>query len=98
MVDDRRQLPIINYARVRAGWTGPDRSRDLASTGGVMAVNVSYHVPTGSATPGADRVRSAVLPYRVSVVIPTRNRSGLLAEAVRSVQAVDGLDLDLEIL
>lgn len=37
-------------------------------------------------------------PYRVSVVIPTRNRSASLAEAVRSVQALDGPDLDLEIL
>ncbi len=41
---------------------------------------------------------SAVRPYRVSVVIPTRNRSRLLAEAVRSIQAVDGPDLDLEVV
>ena len=37
-------------------------------------------------------------PFRVSVVIPTRNRSTLMAEAVRSVQALAGPDLDLEIL
>jgi glycosyltransferase involved in cell wall biosynthesis len=39
-----------------------------------------------------------VTPYRVSVVIPTKNRSRLLAEAIRSVWAIDGPDLDLEIL
>lgn len=39
-----------------------------------------------------------VRPYRVSVVIPTRNRSQLLAEAIRSVRALDGPDLDLEII
>ena len=44
--------------------------------------------------PGGVRVR----PYRVSVVIPTRNRRDLLLEAIRSVQAIDGPDLDLEIL
>jgi len=37
-------------------------------------------------------------PYRVTVVIPTKNRGRLLAEAIRSVQALDGPDLDLEIL
>lgn len=37
-------------------------------------------------------------PPRVSVVIPTLNRSRQLAEAIRSVRAVEGPDLDLEII
>jgi glycosyltransferase involved in cell wall biosynthesis len=37
-------------------------------------------------------------PFRVSVVIPTRNRSRLLAEALQSVRAIAGPDLDLEVL
>jgi glycosyltransferase involved in cell wall biosynthesis len=70
-----------------------------------MAVHVSNRMQARATPPdaiagdvGTDRVPSAVLPYRVSVVIPTRNRGKLLAEAVRSVQAIDGPDLDLEIL
>jgi glycosyltransferase involved in cell wall biosynthesis len=37
-------------------------------------------------------------PYRVSVVVATKNRSALLSEAIRSIQALQGPDLDLEIL
>jgi glycosyltransferase involved in cell wall biosynthesis len=37
-------------------------------------------------------------PYRVTVVVPTKNRGRLLAEAIRSVQALDGPDLNFEIL
>lgn len=37
-------------------------------------------------------------PHRVSVVIPTKNRSKLLSEAIRSVGALEGPDLDLEII
>ena len=70
-----------------------------------MAVEVSDHVllaPVARdvARAGARPVAlpTPVRPYRVSVVIPTRNRSRLLAEAVRSVQALDGPDLELEII
>ncbi|HZO27832.1 MAG TPA: glycosyltransferase [Chloroflexota bacterium] len=64
-----------------------------------MATDVSERVRAPAVIPvhhaeGQPTVR----PYRVSVVIPTRNRSALLAEAVRSVQALDGPDLDLEII
>lgn len=38
------------------------------------------------------------MTHRVSVVIPTRNRSALLAEAIQSVRAVEGPDLRLEVL
>ncbi len=37
-------------------------------------------------------------PTRVSVIIPTRNRSALLREALASVRAVEGDDLSCEIL
>src|SRR5262245_17648504 len=37
-------------------------------------------------------------PCRVSVVVATKNRSALLAEAIRSIQALQGPDLELEIL
>jgi glycosyltransferase involved in cell wall biosynthesis len=53
---------------------------------------------SASFDPAADGTRGVVTPYRVSVIIPTRNRSHLLAEAIRSVLALDGPDLDLEIL
>src|SRR6185436_5574152 len=48
--------------------------------------------------PSASQCRSDEPPFRVSVVIPTRNRSRLLAEALQSVQAIAGPDLELEIL
>lgn len=47
---------------------------------------------------GTARGRPQAAPFRVSVVIPTRNRSRLLAEAIRSVRAIEGPDLDLEII
>jgi glycosyltransferase involved in cell wall biosynthesis len=47
---------------------------------------------------GDARSEPRVLPYRVSVVIPTRNRARLLAEAIRSVRAIEGPDLNLEVL
>jgi len=37
-------------------------------------------------------------PTRVSVVVPTRDRPGLLREALASIRALDGPDLALEIL
>ena len=37
-------------------------------------------------------------PARVSVIVPTRNRSALLREALASVRAVEGPDLALEIV
>ena len=37
-------------------------------------------------------------PHRVSVIIATRNRQRLLVEAIESVRALEGPDLDLEIL
>src|SRR4051794_20846413 len=44
------------------------------------------------------RAESRSRPPRGSVIIPTRNRSHLLADAIRSVRALEGPDLDLEIL
>ena len=46
----------------------------------------------------APRSRTRGRPVRVSVVIPTKNRSRLLAEAIRSVRALEGPDLELEVL
>jgi glycosyltransferase involved in cell wall biosynthesis len=43
-------------------------------------------------------VAARTLPFRVSVVIPTRNRRDLLIEAIHSVRSIAGPDLDLEIL
>ena len=70
-----------------------------------MAIEVPNRAPVASAAPGVvvedtshDPVQAVVRPCRVSVIIPTRDRSALLAEAVRSVQALDGPDLDLEII
>ena len=64
-----------------------------------MATDVSERVHAPAVIPvhhAAGQLTAG--PYRVSVVIPTRNRSALLAEAVRCVQALDGPDLDLEII
>ena len=70
-----------------------------------MATDASARALSTPVAPGiaVDRPRPillhpAVRPYHVSVVIPTRNRSRLLAEAIRSVQAIDGPDLNLEII
>jgi glycosyltransferase involved in cell wall biosynthesis len=70
-----------------------------------VAVEVSDRVPLAPRTPGVARADarpatppSPIRPYRVSVVIPTRNRGTLMAEAVRSVQALAGPDLELEII
>ena len=37
-------------------------------------------------------------PTRVSAIIPTKNRAALLREALTSVRAVEGPDLELEII
>jgi glycosyltransferase involved in cell wall biosynthesis len=38
------------------------------------------------------------LPHRVSVIVPTKNRSILLRQALLSIRALEGPDLDLEII
>jgi len=89
----------------RAGGQSPP-ARESGVPGGLpVATDVSERVHLTPAVPGVTgagldpvAARSLVRPFRVSVVIPTRNRSALLAEAVRSVQALDGPDLDLEII
>ena len=62
----------------------------------VLLAPVARDVARAGARPVA--LPTPVRPYRVSVVIPTRNRSALMAEAVRSVQALAGPDLVLEII
>jgi glycosyltransferase involved in cell wall biosynthesis len=62
----------------------------------LLSAPVAPRLAVGGTRPVA--LPSAVRPSRVSVVIPTRNRSRLLAEAVRSVRAIGGPDLDLEII
>ena len=49
---------------------------------------------------GDDRGHRLACPSRprVSVIIPTKNRSALLREALASVRALDGPDLELEII
>ncbi|MFN0095374.1 MAG: glycosyltransferase family 2 protein [Dehalococcoidia bacterium] len=37
-------------------------------------------------------------PYRVSVIVPTRDRPGLLQEALASIRAVGGPDIQLEVI
>ena len=65
----------------------PERIHSTPVVPSVAAAAVHHHA-----------ARSAVLPFRVSVVIPTRNRGALLAEAIRSVQALGGPDLELEVI
>lgn len=57
-----------------------------------MTAGVEQPLPTAAAH------RSDERPPRVSVVVATKNRSALLAEAIRSILALQGPDLDLEIL
>src|SRR4051794_31548050 len=57
----------------------------------MVATNEAIVEPQPATAPAGARPR-------VSVVVATRNRSGLLAEAIRSIQALQGPDLDLEIL
>lgn len=68
----------------------------------VSNAGVSSPVAREHATDGVQAVTSQIAagdhPISVSVIIPTWNRSRFVAEAVRSVQAVDGPDLALEIL
>jgi glycosyltransferase involved in cell wall biosynthesis len=46
----------------------------------------------------SQRARPPRIPGRVSVVIPSWNRSALLREALQSVREVQGTDLDIEII
>lgn len=63
---------------------------DIASSAAAKAV--------AGRDPRVDQVQSVARPCRVSVVIPTKDRSALLIEAIRSVRAVEGPDLELEII
>lgn len=59
---------------------------------------VIVHASPGSVDSSTNTAAATASPYRVSVVIPTKDRSALLAEAINSVRSIEGPDLDLEIL
>jgi glycosyltransferase involved in cell wall biosynthesis len=100
---------VAHHKRASAGLKPKQavHATDLAVSGtmnttlsgsGVSEPGVSGSGAAMSVAPTSGIVTSGNAVTRVSVVVPTCNRSGLLQEALDSIFALDGPDLELEVL